>query len=121
MDLPELVGQLAFGTVFMKALDLVAAVTAGRLDHTKCLSVGVTEKCVRVLDALTSFGQHVLAAPEARFASPDGSVVQIGGGQQQVMITMLGLWQSPGSATCEVCSQGRCGTDENWRRSESPT
>ena len=86
-------------TVIMKTLNLRFAVTSGRLDHANVLSVLVTQKGIRVFDAMPSLWQAVLTDPhrgQLRSLQPIGRVDRR---QSQVMIPVIPMRQTAGGAT----------------------
>jgi len=79
MESPQFVGKLLLGTVLVKTLNLLRAVTPGGLNDANDLSLSVAKKGVRVFDPVSSLRQYVLSDPESGSLGVSGPVVDVDG------------------------------------------
>ena len=78
-------------TVVMKTLDLNFAVTSSRFNDANDLSAFVTQKGIRVFDAVTGFRQTMLTDPHRRKLWLLPPVGGIHARQSQVMVAMIAM------------------------------
>ena len=86
---PQLIRQLALGTVVMKAFDLVGAIAASRLNDASHLPVVVNQECVRILNALAGLRAHIFTDPTSCLGRSPAAVKRVSVTQQQIMIAMV--------------------------------